>query len=847
MQISSISSPGKRNSFSEDKKLDSVVLQYQNQKLIQQLEAQNIEYSFLEKKLEQLKDRQKHYNHTLELVDMYWGNSVKDLASSSNHTRESFNDALKSHSDKNDFPQRNLEPGVTRLQNMSTSQMNKDKQILHETTSNTIQKNMQSSVDILCYLNDAAYSTALGALSKDVSKSLQLQKECESLRGSLSDLHTQHRSIANVLQTQRDTEAKYVSEQKRLEGELESTNIELEESKSELVLLKSKKDSGQRTTPYPFPSLGSNALLGDNKSKDNEKELHDMQSTNKELLDLASNYLFDITELHQKRIETFKRLSSLQCTSDVHSVLSSNTFQSLVNQVNKSKFEFYKCRGDFDELQLEKDNLIWRERELLIKHDLADISHREITVAKSQIVEFENMLKKLLDEKVLLESKLEEMSRESGRNEIIGEFKALVASLPMHMDRLQLEISEYKDDSSILNSCRAENKSLKNILERKDNELNNISSQYNNQLSELKNLRAKLRNLQTYDQDLRLFLAMYRREAASPRDVVESLEAERKALGQVQSLQSSLEEHSLESRVKEANESEANSQQKLAATEAEIADLRQKLQESEREVIKLSDVLNSKREEGESYLSEIESIGQAYEDVQNKNQHLLQQVTERDDYNIKLAVECVKARQAQQALEIDIDNSKRAVQQGSISLDIYGQKSTKLDDLLRVWSEQVGKFTEENRQGLVGLENIKKRREDVQNNVQMLRKEADEWYNKVQASRRNVNDMRIKLEKARFEKNRVVEELKAMRIKAKELRAQTEGMSVLGKLKQELAEYRGILKCGNCHDRQKEVVIAKCYHLFCNHCVQRTLESRHRKCPTCSASFGPNDVKPIYI
>lgn len=68
---------------------------------------------------------------------------------------------------------------------------------------------------------------------------------------------------------------------------------------------------------------------------------------------------------------------------------------------------------------------------------------------------------------------------------------------------------------------------------------------------------------------------------------------------------------------------------------------------------------------------------------------------------------------------------------------------------LRVWSEQVGKLTEENRQGLVGLENIKKRREDVQNNVEMLRKEADEWHNKVQVSRQDVNDMRIKLEKAR--------------------------------------------------------------------------------------------------
>lgn len=34
----------------------------------------------------------------------------------------------------------------------------------------------------------------------------------------------------------------------------------------------------------------------------------------------------------------------------------------------------------------------------------------------------------------------------------------------------------------------------------------------------------------------------------------------------------------------------------------------------------------------------MQSIGQAYEDVQNKNQHLLQQVTERDDYNIKVEV-----------------------------------------------------------------------------------------------------------------------------------------------------------------------------------------------------------------
>lgn len=41
--------------------------------------------------------------------------------------------------------------------------------------------------------------------------------------------------------------------------------------------------------------------------------------------------------------------------------------------------------------------------------------------------------------------------------------------------------------------------------------------------------------------------------------------------------------------------------------------------------------------------------------------------------------------------------------------------------------------------------------------------------------------------------------------KAEHLRAQTEGYSVLEKLRHEIREYRGILKCSICVDRQKEV------------------------------------------
>lgn len=66
------------------------------------------------------------------------------------------------------------------------------------------------------------------------------------------------------------------------------------------------------------------------------------------------------------------------------------------------------------------------------------------------------------------------------------------------------------------------------------------------------------------------------------REVIEAQDSEFKAWANVQSLKISLDEHNLELRVKTAIEAEATSQQRLAATEAEIAELRQKLDTSKR-------------------------------------------------------------------------------------------------------------------------------------------------------------------------------------------------------------------------------------------------------------------------
>ncbi|XP_041024565.1 E3 ubiquitin-protein ligase BRE1-like 1 [Juglans microcarpa x Juglans regia] len=82
--------------------------------------------------------------------------------------------------------------------------------------------------------------------------------------------------------------------------------------------------------------------------------------------------------------------------------------------------------------------------------------------------------------------------------------------------------------------------------------------------------------------ELKLILEMYRREFTDSRDVMEATDSEYKAWAHVQTLKSSLDERNLELRVKTANEAEAISKQRLAAAEAEIAELRQKLESSKR-------------------------------------------------------------------------------------------------------------------------------------------------------------------------------------------------------------------------------------------------------------------------
>ena len=63
----------------------------------------------------------------------------------------------------------------------------------------------------------------------------------------------------------------------------------------------------------------------------------------------------------------------------------------------------------------------------------------------------------------------------------------------------------------------------------------------------------------------------------------------------------------------------------------------------------------------------------------------------------------------------------------------------------------------------------------------------------------------------------------------------------------ELRDLQKLVNCSVCQDRRKDVIISKCFHMFCKDCIETNLKARNRKCPTCKKMFGQDDVKTVWF
>ncbi|GAV81523.1 zf-C3HC4_3 domain-containing protein [Cephalotus follicularis] len=859
-----VDSVGRTTSPPNNKTVDAAVLQYQNQKLVQQFDLQKHELHDLENKIQELKDKQTFFDDLLITMNQLWNQVVDDLILLGVQAGGGKN-ALRTldHTDhaRGSIPSCPVEEiflcrllGVDSIEGSGSDGIVKfveEALASRHAFSRELMKFLEENIDAQKAKTESIAQALLGKLSAE-DAIIQLSKiddmmreEAKSLHEVIDALHLKHKAYAEWIQTSLSSYSRDQLEIKHLTGELEDSMAELEESRRKLVNLKMQKDAA---TGVHMPTPGAvNGRVSPEKPADRSRCLRELKDSFDETKILADDRLAELKDAQGYNQILSKKLQDLQNElKDEKFILSSRLYTLVNDQLQHWNTEMERYKVMTDALQADRATVIRRENELNLKIEAVDAARDTIDGATPRINVLELQLQECVIEKNDLEIKMEEAVQDSGRNDIKAEFRIMATALSKEIGMMEAQLNRWKEIAHEALSLREETQSLRSLLSQKANEQKYLTEKCAEQTVEIKSLKAFIDKAQKEKLELQIFLDMYGQEGYDNRDVMEIKESERRAHSQAEVLRNALDEHSLELRVKAANEAEAACQQRLCAAEAEIAELRTKLDASERDVWELTEAIKSKDREAEAYISEIETIGQAYEDMQTQNQHLLQQVTERDDCNIKLVSESVKTKQAHSFLLSEKQAFTKQLHQVKASIESLKLRIFRSEEQMKVCLTEALKSTQEDRHLAINLETAKWELVDDEKELKWLKSALNLSEKEYEQIQREVDGIQTKLDKERSEKRKLEGELKDLNDKAAEITSET-GEAAIQKLQDEIKDCKAILKCGVCFDRPKEVVIVKCYHLFCNPCIQRNLEIRHRKCPGCGTAFGQNDVRFVKI
>ncbi|XAR62895.1 Ubiquitin--protein ligase [Bertholletia excelsa] len=863
--LNSVSFPMARHSSAspDNRTVDAAVLQYQNQKLVQQLDAQKNELHELEAKIKELKDKQASYDNTLISVNQLWNQLVDDLillgvlAGADRNALETLDHldhsrgSIPSCPAEETFLCRLLEKDSTEYTgNDGSLKLIEEALAMRVSSTEKLMRLLEDTINAQITNIESIAQALRGKLSAEdaiiqLSKVADLMKDETSYLHEVIDvLHLKHKDYADKIQIYIHSHSVDQSEINHLTGQLEEDMAELEESRRKLINLKMQKDATSGVhTPI---AVAANGSLSPEKPADKTR-LRELKDSIEETKVLAVDRLSELQDAREDNLILSKQLQDIQDELKNEKYVYSSRLYSLVNdQLQHWNAQVERYKGLTDSMQADRSTVVRREKELQVKVESLDAARNDIDNADSKIEELQLQLQNCIFEKNELEIKMEEAVQDSGRKDIKAEFQVMASALSKEMGMMKTQLNRWKETAHEALSLGEEAQSLKVLVGEKTGEEKDMSDKCAQQTAEIKSLKAHIEKMQKEKLELQILLDIIGQQIYDNRDVMEIKESEQRAHGQAEHLKNALNEHGLELRVKAANEAEAACQQRLSAAEAEIADLRAKLDASDRDVLELREAVKIKDGEAEAYISEVETIGQAYEDMQTQNQHLLQQMTERDDYNIKLVSESVKTKQAQSFLLSDKQALSKQLQQVNTTIESLKLRIAESEEQMKVCITEAVKSAQEDRRLAVNLEVAKWELADAEKELKWLKSAVSSSEKEYEQIQRKMDEVQLELDNERRERNKLEEELTELNRKVAEMSSES-GEAAIQRLQEEITECKSILKCSVCSDRPKEVVIVKCYHLFCNPCIQRNLEIRHRKCPGCGTAFGQNDVRFVKI
>jgi len=360
-----------------------------------------------------------------------------------------------------------------------------------------------------------------------------------------------------------------------------------------------------------------------------------------------------------------------------------------------------------------------------------------------------------------------------------------------------------------------------------------LRKQLSKEVESVKELKAQLKKCKNELTERSLLLDMYKSCPRETRDKAQLMASEKR-------VRNDLEE--VKAQMKKMAETKKEEKKRLADEDAtrRIKQLEESVESLKRQVA------NHKQEE-DTLLTEMEVTGQAFEDMQEQNDRLIQQLREKDDANFKLMSERIKGNHIASLAREEKEMLTQQVATLSTQVEAQNQVVRKLEEKERLLMQNLSAVEKELTLRQQAMEMHKRKAIESAQSAADLKLHLEKYHAQIKEVQQTVAEKTSALEAEAFKTKRLQEDTAILKRKCERLKKIEMASDMDEILKEEIREYKETLTCPSCKVKRKDAILTKCFHVFCYDCLRTRYETRQRKCPKCNAAFGASDYHRLYL
>ncbi|KAK6100621.1 Zinc finger C3HC4 type (RING finger) family protein [Brugia pahangi] len=714
-----------------------------------------------------------------------------------------------------------------------------------------------------------------------VKRNAELSEENIKLQKMITKLQSENHSLSSKVSAQEDKLTIIDTRKQEMDNSLEEMKYELEKAmRRECKLDFRLAEYVKKTRDLEMNLMKASVVNGPNNTNNTKADSPPTASVNKSKLeeleqnleiqtDLAASRLQELQEMLDKNKNLTKQVENLKMnlkniptevirTSIEYTTLQSQ-FSSLFTEANQMRQQIETAKSQLAALRSahSKQIEVMESEECQAREQMQDTMNRheeELYQVRREYemlrLEFEQNLSANeqsgpLNKEIrlmLASAKAENQQLKQEANRFKRKWKEAVSSLAKCNKELESErryrekclLIEIEDDNDALASPDQD----RNIAEPSESILHDGEScEYNSEIDGDTDIGTHpnrvIQKLKKKVADLQLKIDALNALTAEQRERAELLVRERRL---------KLENDKLQLHIKKLAGADHREKMKYYSDEAQ-----RKIRSLEETADRLRKEAHSARQEEEGLMNDVETTGQAFEEMQEQNTRLLQQLREKDDANLKLMAERIRANQYQKKMSEERERTEERISSLQNQIEAQQLMISKLEETEKLLRQKNSHLEHQLR--LIEQANDMHKRKAIECSQTSAdyKAQLEKCNSQLNDAQQAVTTKTSQQEVDSFKIKRLEEEKSILRKKLERTKKMEKMENWDEVLNEEIRELKDILTCPSCKVRRKDAVLTKCFHVFCMECMKTRYETRRRKCPKCNAAFGANDYRRMYF